>query len=242
MAATYYLIRGIEPPDLRLYPDTIKILYWEWVVELGLKAKDADLAKGLDKDGKPLRGISERTRKNRRSAMTPTGRGDPSAPALMPGRGLSRTRSLLTGRARKNYAEFFWRYDPWTGDQWGKILAYHAQGRTAGGIVRNVVGLSPASTAKVAAAAAQKWEAWKRTQPGPSEIVISRKIASMPAGQSRPRTVVAPPSPWRTVTQLETFARQPVARPRLQNARVTAPSVRAGALNQLLAWLWGKVS
>src|SRR4051812_3662699 len=89
-----YAIRGIAPRDLRERDEPTRLLYWSWVTELGLRAKDKELSQGLDKDGRPLRAISAATRKHRRSAMTPSGKGDPSAPPLMPARALSRTRSL----------------------------------------------------------------------------------------------------------------------------------------------------
>ena len=238
MGATYFLLRGIEPPDLRLYPDSTKTLYWSWVTEFGLKAKDSELARGLNKHGKPLPGVKEKTRKNRRSAMTATGRGDPSAPYLMPGRGLSRTRSLLAGRAHRNYAEFYWRYDPWTGDQWGKVLSYHAARSTDGRY--DVVGLSADSTRKVQAAALLKWEAWKRSQTVTIVDVERRQVASMgPAMRPGVRQPVAQPSPWRTRDEWERFVREPVPKPRMRQPRFTAPSVRGGAINRLLSWSWG---
>lgn len=174
MPATYYLLRNIEPPDLKLYPENVRLTYWEKVVQLGLVAKDAELARGLDKYGKALRAISAYTRKHRKSAMTPTGKGDPSAPPLMPGRSLSRTRSLLAGRARANYAEFYWRYDAHTGDTWGKILSYQAKKG------RDVMGLSPESTRKVQAQAQAWWNTWKRTHVEPH-----RQIAVMPQGTAK---------------------------------------------------------
>ena len=42
-----YRIRGIEPPDLVKYPDSVKKMYWQWVVDLGLIAKDRELVRGL---------------------------------------------------------------------------------------------------------------------------------------------------------------------------------------------------
>src|SRR5438270_9794294 len=90
-----YTIKGIAPPELARADEADRLLFWGWVVRLGLKAKDRDLARGIGADGKPLRRISQQTREHRHSAMTPTGKGDPSAPPLEPGRQLSRTRSLL---------------------------------------------------------------------------------------------------------------------------------------------------
>ena len=127
-----YKIRGIEPPDLAGYGADLKKLYWSWVVELGLKRKDRELSQGLDKDGSPLRAISQYTRDHRRSAMTPSGKGDPGAPPLTPGYQKSRTRSLLAGRAFTTHAAFFWKYDAWTGDSWAVVLSYQAaRGRDA---------------------------------------------------------------------------------------------------------------
>jgi hypothetical protein len=152
---TSYKLSGIEPPDLVNFPNNVRKMYWQWVVDFGLKRKDKELSEGLDKDGKALKPILAETRKHRRSEMTPTGRGSPSAPPLTPGYQKSRTRSLLAGRAFTTHAEFFWLYDPHTGDSWGVILADQAkQGR-------NVFGLSPAGTAWVQAQALRKWNQWK---------------------------------------------------------------------------------
>ena len=57
-------------------------MYWQWVVDYGLRRKDKELAAGLDKDGNPLRPIAPETRKYRRSAMTPNGKGDPNCAAV----------------------------------------------------------------------------------------------------------------------------------------------------------------
>jgi hypothetical protein len=148
-----YTIRGILPPELRGEPDAVKIAFWSFVVAEGLKVKDRELAAGLDKDGKPLKPISPETRKYRKSAMTPTGRGDPQAPPLTPGYGLSRTRSLLSGRAFPDRAEFWWRFDPFTYDSWARILRMQVrQGR-------DVFGLSPRGLAQVTS---RSWRAFAR--------------------------------------------------------------------------------
>ena len=90
--------------------------------------------------------------------MTPSGKGDPNAPALIPGWAKSRTYSLLAGRAFSTHAEFYWRYDPFTGDQWGQVLEYQAKKG------RNVIGLSPAGVAKVKVQAWAKWAKFKLGQ------------------------------------------------------------------------------
>lgn len=158
MADPTYRIRGIAPPDLPS-ERSVRLMFYSWVVEIGLRVKDRELAQGLDAKGKPLRPISPQTRKRRRSAMTPDGRGDPSAPPLMPARALSRTRSLLAGRATEDAAVFYWRFDPFTGNSWGAVLAIH---RRKG---RDVIGLSPKGVARVQALAWERWRAWKRGEP-----------------------------------------------------------------------------
>ena len=133
-----YRIRGIEPPDLLQYPDPVKLMYWGWVVELGLQAKDRDLAAGLDKDGAPLRPLKPESIKHRKSEVGPTFW---NAPPLSPGQARSRVRSLLTGRAHLSSAEFWWRFDPITGRSFAEVLIGQ---RDAYG--RDVFGLSPAGT------------------------------------------------------------------------------------------------
>jgi hypothetical protein len=190
-----YKIRGIEPPDLRDYPASVKKLYWSWVVELGIKAKDRDLAAGLDKDGEALEPISEKTRKNRRSEMTPSRKGSPSAPPLTPAYHKSRTRSLLSGRALTTHADFFWRYDAWTGASWAEILTYQiAEGR-------DVFGLSPDGTAWVQAQALKRWNAWKQAgQP-------ATPLATAPLSGPRAIPVEPPQFAPKTIEEFNAFFR-----------------------------------
>jgi len=173
-----FTLRGLLPPALRGEPDTVKIQFYSYVLQVTLKEKDRELAEGKDKDGKPLRPISPRTRKYRRSAMTPSGKGDPSAPPLMPGRALSRTRSLLTGRAFPDRCEIWWSYDPLTYDSWARILEYQRD-RWPG---RDVFGLSQDALARVTA---RSWKAFARWQAGrksapPPPPPIGRPVAPAP--------------------------------------------------------------
>lgn len=156
MAATFFILK-LAPPEIRALPPHDRLAFQSVVVEFALRRKDWELARGLNAKGEPLPPVSAETRKYRRSEMTPTGRGDPSAPYLMPGRRLSRTRSLLTGKAHADYAEFGWRFDPYTADQWGKILAIHARRGTD----YDVVGLSVKGQAWVKAKALAAFRAWK---------------------------------------------------------------------------------
>lgn len=148
-------IADVQPPGYALRPD-LHGEFFKVVVALGLEVKDKELAAGLDAHGVPLHAISQYTREHRKSAMGPA---DPNAPPLTPAYGLSRTRSLLDGRAhvKEGYALFFWRKDAVTGKHWGQILGYHRAGK--GKLpVRDVIGLSPAGKAEVAARARQWWE------------------------------------------------------------------------------------
>jgi hypothetical protein len=150
-----FKVRGIAPPDLASYDQATRKLYWTWVLKLALARKDRELAAGLDKDGKPLRPISEYTRKHRRSAMTPSGKGDPAAPPLTPGLQKSRTRSLLAGRALSTHVDMFWRFDGFTGESWAVVLSYQA----ARG--RDVFGISDEGLAAIKAKSWSLWESWK---------------------------------------------------------------------------------
>ena len=151
-----FTIAGMEPPDANRFTADDRKMFYGWVVEIALRQKDRDLAKGLDKDGNALHPISANTRKYRKSAMTPSGKGDPSAPPLIPGWQKSRTRSLLTGKAFVDRAEFWWRYDAHTGDSWARILDYQAS------MGRDVFGLSPAAMTRVRAQAWERWHKWQR--------------------------------------------------------------------------------
>jgi hypothetical protein len=169
MAGTSFKIRGIEPPDLAVEPAATRKMFWEWVVELGLKRKSKEILEGLDKDGKPLRPIKPETAKRRKSSMTPSGKGAPTAPPLVPGYQKSRTYSLLAGRAFTTHAEFYWRFDAWTGESWGEILKYQAEKG------RDVIGISPDGLAWVKVRAWQKWAAFKEGR--------YRQLAKKPAKQ-----------------------------------------------------------
>lgn len=154
--------------------------FWQIVVPLALKAKDKELAAGLDATGEPLNPIKERTRKNRRSAMTPSGKGDPSAPPLMPAYQKSRVRSLLAGRAFATHAELYWRYDPFTGASFDEILNYQ---KKAG---RDVFGISKDGLAAVRKAALAAWAKFKKSGAAPTEVKTAFPSVALTAGpQSR---------------------------------------------------------
>lgn len=231
-----YAIRGGAPPGLRRQPPPVREMFWGWVLMAGLRQKDRDLAKGLDKDGKPLRRISAYTRKHRHSEMTPSGRGDPSAPPLEPGRQLSRTRSLLTGRAFPDRAEFWWRFDPFTGDSWARVLYYQKeQGR-------DVFGLSPAALRRTMAYAwdqYKKWEAGKAVEmPGRIEVPMAGRIEAIGSTDLRSATmginVPKALGEWSGGLRIEEW----IARMR-ESAPATVPGRPSGPYNRLLRHIWG---
>jgi hypothetical protein len=150
--AVGYRLRGFGPTDLSTYPDRTKLMFWQWVVDLGLERKDLELSRGWDKDGAvhPLRPM---TIKYRRSQMGPVHK---RAPRLTPALDLSRVRSLLTGRAHTTSAEFWWKFDSVTGASFAVILHYQADEYG-----HDVFGLSPQGTAWVTSEAMKKWKAWK---------------------------------------------------------------------------------
>lgn len=240
MAATSYKIRGIEPPDLGSERE-VRLMFWTWVRDIGLKVKDQELAQGLDKDGQPLRSISPQTRKHRRSAMTPSGKGDPAAPPLMPAYQLSRTRSLLAGRALTTHAEFYWLFDAFTGDSWGVILEIHARKG------RNVIGISAKGLARVKAEAWQRWARWKAGKLGAIPALASASPgipqvgsrdmthATMGIGSDSPDVFKAGNfSGGKTWPEWQRYFRQ------TNPAPVAIPGRPAGPYNRLLAHVWGQ--
>ncbi len=242
-----YKIRNIEPQAVRNAPPSERLIYWGWVVEFGLKRKDRELSQGLDKDGNPLRPISARTRKYRRSAMTPSGRGSPTAPPLTPGYQKSRTRSLLTGRAFTTHADFWWRFDAWTGQSWGDILSYQAEEG------RDVFGLSPDGVAWVKLQADAKWSAYRRgEQPAPpkAQAVAPRirggsyDLSEVDLGIGTERLMGLKPGEWsglRSYEEWQAYWRESaVATIPGRPGRVKSPHPQVGPnYNRLLQQVWG---
>jgi hypothetical protein len=237
MADPTFRLRNLAPPDL---PAESRRLFYSFVVEIGLKVKDRELARGLDRHGKPLRAVSAKTAKHRRSAMTPDGKGDPSAPALMPARALSRTRSLLAGRATDDAAIFYWRFDPFSGQGWGRILAIH---RRKG---RDVIGLSPEGTARVRALAWERWRKYQRGEYVPATTAAtagpgipqvgnySTKFATFGIGAAAPpKFAEGKGTGGMTWPEWRRYLTQPNPTP------VAIPGRPAGAYNRLLAHVWG---
>jgi hypothetical protein len=171
-----FKIRGIEPPDLARFPADVKKLFWSWVVEIGLKIKAKEILAGIDVTGGVM-SISAKTRKRRKSAMTSSGKGDPDAPALIPGWQKSRTYSLLAGRPFTTHAEFYWRYDPWTGKQWGVTLRYLAD------MGLDTIGLSPQGQATLKV---QSWDRWSKYKAG----TLPERLTKLPGRPVTPEVTV----------------------------------------------------
>lgn len=237
-----YTITGLDPPGFERFPDDARKMYYDWVVEIGLRQKDRDLAKGLDAKGEPFKAISRKTRKYRKSAMTPSGKGDPNAPPLIPGWQKSRVRSLLTGKAFPDKAEFWWRYDAFTGDSFARILEYQ---RDRYG--RDAFGLGPQALARVKAQAWERWAKWragKYKEPKPIKAIPAKPITigrvdkrwTEPMGLGPPER-----HPTMTYEKLVEYLRQPapaVLRGRPLEPKVMSP-IAGPRYNILLQHIYG---
>ncbi len=205
--AVGYRLRLQPPGGLSTYPDRVKLMWYQWVVDLGLARKDRELAQGRDKDGK-IGVLHPDTIKHRKSEVGPT---YPNAPFLTPSYARSRVRSLLTGRAHTSSAEFWWSFDSVTGRSFAMILHYQAE---AG---HDVFGLSPLGVAWVTREALKRWAAW---------------LASGHHG----RPAVSPVGvPIRKVAVLKPVAKIPMGRTDLENMTAGAGSRDAATLAAIAA-------
>ncbi len=238
--STAFRVRGIEPADplFAAGGEALRRAFWRAAVGFVLRAKDASLAKGLDRHGFKLRPVTFLTRKNRRSEM---GEADPDAPPLTPAYGLSRTRAFLKGRAFAGHAEFFW-----TGG-WGRILHFHRVGaknrwsKTGRLPRRDVIGLSQADENVVKREAAAWWRDWKRAHPAapvPATRPLAPQTTTPPAPVPAPsilpgrrgRVVVLPDGvkPTRPSNRIQVYTDNP-ARAQAPPVRPPGPPARAPA-------------
>jgi hypothetical protein len=191
MPSAVFRVKGIEPahdPAWAAAPEPLRREFWAAVVKIVLDLKDKSLAKGLDRHGQALVPIAASTRAHRHSAM---GTADPDAPPLTPAYGLSRTRSLLAGRAFATHAEFFWKFDTRTGATWGKILLLHRKGGK-NLPVRDVIGLSPADQSEARRRAWAWWAARVHGQGSPESALPPPKTLPIAATQPTPKTEAIP--------------------------------------------------
>jgi len=175
--AVGYRLR-MQPTDLSTYPDQVKMMWFEWLTELGLQRKLTELRKGWDKDGKS-HPLAPRTIKYRKSEVGPVHK---RAPRGIPALDLSRVMSLLTGRAHLTSAEFWWGFDSVTGASFARILHYWADDQG-----HDVFGLSPAGTAWVTAQALKRWAAWKAAGG------YARPAVNLPGAKPVPKVAVRQP-------------------------------------------------
>jgi hypothetical protein len=182
-SAVGFRLRGMAPPDLSTYPDKIKLMFWQFVTDAALAAKDKELAKGWDKDGN-VHPLKPATIKHRKSEVGPVTK---TAPRLEPALKRSRVRSLLRGRAHLQSAELFWDFDAVTGDSFAVILHHAAE---AG---HDVFGLSDRGTSWVRSEAMKKWQAWK-AEAGPIGPTVK-----VPGAQAIPKREVKRPIEKREV-------------------------------------------
>lgn len=175
----YFTVEPSHDPEWRRAPNSVKREFHKQLVQHILAYKDDELAAGLDRYGVPMVALSRYTIEHRRSAMGPA---DPHAPPLQPAHSLSRTRSLLDGRAMADHAQFYWRTDPVSGGPWGRILGYH---RAGGGRLpsRDVIGLSPQSLASVRMIMHAWW--------------IARKVGPVPYEKAQYQADPIPPFVYR---------------------------------------------
>jgi GNAT superfamily N-acetyltransferase len=228
-----FVIRGIEPAEVRKAPAAERKAFWLAVSQYVAEAKEAELKAGLDKDGNPMAELAKYTVEHRHSDMGPA---DPFAPALQPAHGLSRTRSLFRAQptTRNDGVMCWWGYDPVTGESWGKMLAIHR----AGGKhlpPRDVIGLSKASLADVKRKAA-KW--WKDYRAGAAKAAIPTfvpEIQPTPPPKFTVERVPAyvPKSPEKAIPKAKTRVSQIKINDRIYTMQSgTAEQVRRGIANQ----------
>jgi hypothetical protein len=188
-----FTIQHIAPHEVGGYPTDVRLMVQGWILDLAIKAKDAEITAGMQADGSPMRPISAATRRHRHSAMTASGKGSPSAPPLTPAYKLSRTRSLLAGNAYPDRVEIYWRYDAMIGDTWSRILTYQAdQGR-------DVFGLAPADLERIRLQVLGQWLRWTRSgRVVPAEVrgqaVITAQTAASRGGHATPVHATPPGS------------------------------------------------
>ncbi|WP_165076030.1 hypothetical protein [Paludisphaera rhizosphaerae] len=251
----YFIVRWQPPTEVARLPKAERLRYWALAAEQVLKVKDGDLAKGLAADGKPLGRPSTKWLRHRRSAMTATGSGDPSAPLFQPGNELSRVRSLLTARGYDGWVRVWWRYDPHTHREWGEILAHWASVK---GERWNVLGMPEVSVRAARRQAEASWRKQAIRQPVDMKTVYQpvRNVHTLPVerGGRRPQTLDVHTgsmeeiarasrdgrfSGWMTPTQLDQFWREGRAVKPVGIPSRTAPVILRGVGNRQLEATWG---
>ena len=101
MASYAFRITGIAPTDSAWHTagESVHRAFWREVVRLVLLQKDAELAAGLDRFGRPMVAIAASTRAKGKWRSY-TGLGTPDNPPLDPANELSRMRARCSPAAR----------------------------------------------------------------------------------------------------------------------------------------------
>ncbi len=185
-----YRLEGsrLTPGDLEwsLAPSSLRKLYWQQFGKIAAEIKDAELAAGLDKDGKRMADIADSTREARLNpAYSPMGIADPDAPPLTPCYDASRTRSLLRFKADPGGVTFYWDYDSNTGGSWGIILSYH-QVPFGNRPARDVFGLSRNGQNRARSAAVRWWNQYLSTRLAANVRIQNAVVPPVPANQQAP--------------------------------------------------------
>jgi hypothetical protein len=153
-----FTVDRIAPPEVARSPMERRRAFWGAVANFVIEAKERELRQGLDRFGNPMHALAQSTIRRRKSAVGPA---HAYAPPLTPAYKLSRTRSLFTAdvNERATGVVCWWMYDEITGASWGDILEYHRTGNERLP-VRDVIGLTPASLAKIKQQALAWWNAY----------------------------------------------------------------------------------
>jgi len=249
----FFVVKWPTPAHAAVLPRAERLKYWSIAAEVVLARKDWELVRGLNKDGRPLARPSSRTRRRRRSRMTASGVGDPSAPLFQPGNELSRTRSLLTSRGYEGHVRVWWRYDPHTGGEWGEVLARWAEDK---GPRWDVLGLSMAGVRWSRIETDRRWEAYRsgdasalpappspgrplsveaagRTDAGAVDLMGGARRGEIDRAAREGRF-----SGWMTPDELTDWWRSGRTTGTLALPSRTAPGVRAGSTNAGLRYTW----
>jgi hypothetical protein len=153
-------------PAWRLATDGQRRAYWAHVGRLAVYFKRDELRRGLDAHGQRLARIKQ---------PRPDGA---AGPPLSPHHAESRFQRYCQVRTTARGATIFW------GSGWAKVVGGHASGRACG-VVRDVIGLTPASQRRLADHA----RLWWLRQHG----TASQRRAPQPQPRPRPIPVAARP-------------------------------------------------
>jgi len=167
----------------------------------------------------------------------------------MPGRKLSRTRSLLAAKGRKDGVLVWWRYDAFTGREWGEVLRRHAQR----GSEYDVIGLSPKGVKAVRRAVERAWakasknlpapvakrpEALPVPRPGRTDLTYADFGIGSRADEVKQAIAEGRSSGFLSPNEWARYWRSGRTTEKLANPARTAPAVRGGASNAILRHVW----